>query len=150
MKTGGILVSDEYGSDYITITDDEGNEFELEHLDTIEYNNELYMSFLPADLDEQENPEMIILKVIEEDGEEIFSTLDSDEELQNVYEKFMEHLFDEDQEDDMDEYSGISGILPKKKSSGGPALPLDDDPDHLGLEDDDSDYDHECDHDDCD
>ncbi len=92
-------MSGEYGSDYITITDEEGNEFELEHLDTLEYNNELYMSFLPADLGEQENPEMIILKVIEEDGEELFSTLDSDEELQEVYEKFMEQLFEEDQEE---------------------------------------------------
>jgi uncharacterized protein YrzB (UPF0473 family) len=91
-------VSEEYGSDFVTITDDEGNEFELEHLDTIEYNGELYMSFLPSDLDEKENPEMIILKVVEEDGEEIFSTLDSDEELQLVYEKFMEHLFEEDKD----------------------------------------------------
>ncbi len=96
-------MSEEYGSDYITISDDEGNEFELEHLDTLEYNNELYMSFLPADLDEdEENPEMIILKVIEENGEEIFSTLDSDEELQAVYEKFMEHLFDDAEETDPD------------------------------------------------
>ncbi len=89
-------MSEEYGSDYITISDDEGNEFELEHLDTLEYNDEIYMSFLPADLDEdEESPEMIILKVVEENGEEIFSTLDSDEELQTVYGKFMEHLFDD-------------------------------------------------------
>jgi len=94
-------MSEEYGSDYITITDDEGNEFELELLDTIEYNDEIYMSFLPADLDEEEeNPEMIILKVVEEDGEEILSTLDSDEELQTVYEKFMEQLFADSSEDE--------------------------------------------------
>lgn len=94
-------MSEEYGSDYITITDDEGNEFELELLDTIEYNDEIYMSFLPADLDEEdENPEMIILKVIEENGEEILSTLDSDEELHTVYEKFMEQLFDDASEDE--------------------------------------------------
>ncbi len=92
-------MSEEYGSDYITITDDEGNEFELEHMDTLELNDEVYMSFLPADLDEQENPEMIILKVVEEDGEEIFSTLDSDEELQLVYEKFMERLLEEEQDE---------------------------------------------------
>ena len=89
-------MSEEYGSDYIIISDDEGNEFELEHLDTLEYNDELYMSFLPAEFDEDEDsPEMIILKVVEENGEEIFSTLDSEEELQTIYEKFMEHLFDD-------------------------------------------------------
>lgn len=93
-------MSEEYGSDYITISDADGNEFELEHLDTLEYNDELYMSFLPADPEEgEENAEMIILKVIEEDGEEIFSTLDSDEELQTVYEKFMERLFSDAEED---------------------------------------------------
>ncbi len=110
-------MSEEYGSDYITISDDEGNEFELEHLDTLEYNDELYMSFLPSDLDEDEDsPEMIILKVIEENGEEIFSTLDSEEELQTVYEKFMEHLFDD--ADGIDPKSDVrfmpeKGAMPK-------------------------------------
>lgn len=89
----------EFGSDYITIVDEEGNEFELELLDTIEYNNEVYMSFLPANFDEsKDDPEMIILKVVEENGEEILSTLDSDEELDAVYEKFMEQLFEDDPE----------------------------------------------------
>ena len=29
-------MSEEYGANFITVTDDDGNEFELEHLDTIE------------------------------------------------------------------------------------------------------------------
>lgn len=91
----------EFGSDYITIVDEEGNEFELELLDTIEYNNEVYMSFLPANFDEsKDDPEMIILKVVEENGEEILSTLESDEELDAVYAKFMEQLFENDPEDE--------------------------------------------------
>ena len=108
-------MSEEYGSDYITISDGEGNDFELEHLDTLEYNDELYMSFLPADLDEtEETPEMIILKVIEENGEEIFSTLDSEEELAAVYEKFMAQLFK-----DSDELVTVtdSPLLTKKPAS---------------------------------
>ena len=141
-------MSEDYGSDFITITDDDGNEFELEHLDTIEYNNELYMSFLPADLDEQGNPEMIILKVIEEDGEEIFSTLDSDDELQIVYEKFMEHLFDEDKEDDMKEHADGPNVTPKKNASGRLTSPYDDEDDLIGLEDEVYDYDHKNDQDD--
>ena len=31
-------MSEEFGPDFITVTDEDGNEFELEHLDTIEYN----------------------------------------------------------------------------------------------------------------
>jgi len=93
--------TNEFGSDYITIVDEEGNEFELELLDTLEYKDEIYMSFLPANINlDEENPEMIILKVIEEDGEEILSTLDSDEELNEVYDKFMEQLFEENPDDE--------------------------------------------------
>ena len=41
-------MSKEYGADFITITDEDGNEFELEHLDTLEYNGETYMAFFPT------------------------------------------------------------------------------------------------------
>ena len=47
-------MSDEYGNDIITITDDEGNEFVLEHLHTLEYNGTFYMAFLPTDMDEDD------------------------------------------------------------------------------------------------
>lgn len=95
-------MGDEFGSDFVSITDDDGNEFELEHLDTIEYNGDLYMAFLPADMDENDDDYgMIILKVIKENGEEILATVDDDQEMEAVYNKFMEQLFsDEAYEDD--------------------------------------------------
>ena len=87
----------------ITLTDEEGNEIELELLDTIEHNGTTYHAFFPTIPEGEEVPEeelgLIILKVIEEDGEEILSTLDSDEEMDEVYEQFMETLFDEEDED---------------------------------------------------
>ena len=43
-------MSEEYGSDFISVTDDDGNSFELEHLDTLELDGETYMAFLPADM----------------------------------------------------------------------------------------------------
>ena len=39
---------------------------------------------------------LVIMKAIEENGEELLSTLDSDEELDEVYELFMERFFQED------------------------------------------------------
>ena len=39
----------------------------------------------------------MILKVIHEDGEDLLSTLDSDEELETVYELFMENLFSDEE-----------------------------------------------------
>ena len=102
-------MSEEFGPDFITVTDEDGNEFELEHLDTLEYNGQTYMAFFPAvsedaqegepadiDLDDEEYG-LIIMKVVEEDGEELLSTLDSDEELDAVYDLFVESLFDEDE-----------------------------------------------------
>lgn len=92
-------MSDQYGSNFISITDDNGNEFELEHLDTIEYNGSLYMAFLPAGMDENDDDYgMIILKVIKENDEEILATIDDDKEMEAVYNTFMEQLFcDEDE-----------------------------------------------------
>ena len=38
-------MSEEFGPDFISVTDEDGNEFELEHVDTIEYNGQIYMAF---------------------------------------------------------------------------------------------------------
>ena len=97
-------MSEEFGPDFITITDEDGNDFELEHVDTIEYKGQIYMAFFPADTDEEESEKdeeedgLIILKVVVENGEEQLSTLDSEEELQEVYDQLMEKLFAEDEE----------------------------------------------------
>ena len=93
-------MSEEYGSDFIVITDEEGNEYELEFLSTIEVGEDTYMAFLPADNDEdgEEPTEMIILKVVEENGEELLEAIEDDDELEQVYEFFMEQLFDEETE----------------------------------------------------
>lgn len=95
-------MSENYGPDFITITDEDGNDIELEYLDAMEHNGQTYMAFFPAvaeDADENdEDYGLIILKSIQENGEELLSTLDSDEELNEVYDLFMEQLFEDDEE----------------------------------------------------
>lgn len=97
-------MSDEYGNDFITLTDEEGNEIELEHLDTLEYNGETYMAFIPAMDDKEEalddSAELIILKTEEEDGEEMLVTLDDENELQLVFEMFLSRFEEDDEEDE--------------------------------------------------
>ena len=95
-------MSEEFGSDFITITDDDGQDFELEVLDTMDYKGNTYMAFLPANMDEND-PDygMIILRsVIDDNGEELFESVDDDDELQDVYEHFMVLLFDDEEEED--------------------------------------------------
>ena len=90
-------MSEEYGPDFITLTDEEGNEFELEHLGTLEHKGCTYMSFVPADMDEDDEEfGLILLKVVEKDGEELLADIDNEEELDEVYEQFMEVLFDDE------------------------------------------------------
>ncbi len=93
-------MSEEYGPDFITLTDDEGNEFEMEHLGTLEYNGTVYMSFVPADMDEEdEDFGLILLKVVEKDGEELLADIDDENELNAVYEQFMDVLFEDEEEE---------------------------------------------------
>ena len=92
-------MSEEFGNDIITVTDDDGNEFVLEHLHTLEYHGEPYMAFLPTDMDEDdEDYGIVILKVIQDNGEEILGSVDDPEELEAVYEEFAKVLFDDEEE----------------------------------------------------
>ena len=90
-------MSEDFGSDFLIITDDDGNEFELEHLKTIEIDSQVYMAFLPADMDEEdEDYGLVILKVIEEENEDILISIDNEDELNSVFEKFIELLGGDD------------------------------------------------------
>ncbi|MCL2588148.1 MAG: DUF1292 domain-containing protein [Oscillospiraceae bacterium] len=91
-------MSNEFGGDFVSITDEEGNEFELELLDALVHNDIYYHAFIPAAAEEdgEEDLEIIILKAVDQDGEELLSTLDSEEELAEVYDLFMERLFEDE------------------------------------------------------
>lgn len=98
-------MNEEYGPNFITVTDEDGNDIELELLDVLEHNGKTYMAFFPAvpedeaDAEESDDYGMVILKSIVEGGEELLSTLDSEEELTEVYDLFMELLFQDEDED---------------------------------------------------
>jgi uncharacterized protein YrzB (UPF0473 family) len=95
-------MSDEFGSDFITIVDDDGQEFELEVLDEMTYKGETYVAFLPADMKE-DDPDygIIILRCVQdENGDELFESIDDEEQLQDVYEHFMVLLFDDEDEEE--------------------------------------------------
>ena len=95
-------MSNDYGSDFITLTDDEGVEYELEHLDTLELDNQVYMAFTPADASpDAEELDIVILRVDEDgDTEELLVTVEDEEELERVYAAFMERLESEDADED--------------------------------------------------
>jgi len=91
-------MADQYGSDFITIVDDDGTEYELEVLSTLEYNGSTYMAVIPAaDSLEQLELEVSILKSLEEDGEPILIAIEDEDELQTVYDLIMDQLYEEEE-----------------------------------------------------
>ena len=103
-------MSESFGPDFVTVTDEDGNEFELELVDTLEHKGITYHAFFPAvDADEEtgepkdvdaddEEYGLVIMKTVVDNGEEFLSTPDSDEELDEVYQLFMERFFEEEEE----------------------------------------------------
>ena len=89
-----------YGSDFMTIVDEDGTEFELEILSTLEYNGCTYLAVVPAGIEDDEELEVSILKSVEEDGEPILCAIEDEEELQSVYDLIMDELYAEDDEED--------------------------------------------------
>ena len=91
---------DQYGSDFLSIVDDEGNEYELEVLSTLEYNGNTYLAVIPAaESADQLELEVSVLKSIEENGESILSVIEDQEELEAVYDLIMDALYEEDEEE---------------------------------------------------
>ena len=95
-------MDEDYGN-YITIEDEDGNEFELEQLETLEYEDNSYTLFLPAnmDVDDPDYGYIILRQDYDENtGEFEYCSVDEEELLVAVYDLFMEKIFgDEDAED---------------------------------------------------
>lgn len=92
-------MENEFGSDYITIVDEDGTEYELEVLTTVDYNGCSYLAVVPAaDGEEEVDLEISILKSTEEDGEPLLCAIEDEDELQTVYNLIMDTLYEEEEE----------------------------------------------------
>ena len=91
-------MSEEYGDNFITMVDENGDEFVLEMIESIDYKGATYTAFLPGDMDENDPDYGLVLlrNAVDENGEEVYDTIDDDDELNDVYEQFMRILFDDE------------------------------------------------------
>ena len=94
-------MTDDFGSDFMTIVDEDGTEFELEILTTMEYNGFTYLAVIPADDSEDAGVkyEVSILKSVDEDGESILCAIEDDQELETVEKLIMDQLYEEEDKD---------------------------------------------------
>ena len=96
-------MSEDFGPNFVTLTDDEGNDIELEYVDALEHNGTTYMAFFPVveeDSEDEENEEeygLVILKSQMENGEEFLVTIDDEEEIDKVYDLFMEQILSDEE-----------------------------------------------------
>ncbi len=92
-------MEEQFGSDFITIVDEDGTEFELEVLSTLEYNGNTYLAVVPAGEEDVESLEVSILKSVEEDGESILCAIEDEQELESVYSLIMDELYNQEEDD---------------------------------------------------
>ncbi len=85
----------QFGDDLITITDEDGTEYELEVLARLEYDGADYLALTPADAQDAEEMEVSILRAEEEDGEEVLVAIEDDTELENVYQALMDLIYED-------------------------------------------------------
>lgn len=87
--------------DVISITDEDGVEYELEVLSTVTYRGAEYLALTPADAAEDgEELEVSILRSeTDEDGEPLLLAVEDEAELEAVYDLLMQQMFDGEEEE---------------------------------------------------
>lgn len=86
-----------FGNDIITLTDDEGTNYQFEILDAIETDEGRYLAMIPYFADAKDrlddNGELVLVKVFEdENGEEYFEDIPDDDEYETIAELFIDRL----------------------------------------------------------
>lgn len=92
------IKNDDYNPDLITLTDDEGKEYNFEVLDAIETDTGRYLALLPTYNDPKamldDSGELVIVKVAEENGEEYYCEIEDDDEYETIADAFVDRLED--------------------------------------------------------
>lgn len=89
------------GTSTFTLTDDDGNDFEFELLDFVDYKDKLYAVLLPM---ENENAEddmgIVIMETIFENNEPVFTFVDDEELAQNVLNEYASRVDEHDNDEE--------------------------------------------------
>lgn len=95
----------EDGSDIIELTDEDGVTSEFQYLVTLEHEGESYVVLMALDQEEDakddDEGEVVILKIEKDDnGEDIYESCDDEEVSEQVFNKFVKMLDEEEDDDD--------------------------------------------------
>ncbi len=87
--------NEEYGNDFVTLVDENGKETEFEIVDSLVTENNEYFALIPTETPENlgsDDGELLILKVVEENGEEFLEPIEDDDEYEEISEIFIDRL----------------------------------------------------------
>ena len=99
----------EYTPELFELIDENGNKKQFELIDAAEVRGEQYFAMIPAIEDDDylnADCDLVILKSIEENGEEILASIDDDDEFEFVSAFFLERMeealnsYDDEEDDD--------------------------------------------------
>ena len=93
------LENEDYTPDLISLEDEDGESHDFEIVSAIEEEDATYVALVPVYDEPEESLEepadLVILKVMEEDGEEFFESIDDEMEFNRISKKFMDSLKDD-------------------------------------------------------
>ena len=87
----------EYTPELFELIDEDGNKKAFELMDAAEIDGEQYFAMVPAVENDDyldEDCDLVILKNVEEDGEEILVSIDDDDEFEKVSSYFLQRIQD--------------------------------------------------------
>ena len=87
--------------DIVELIDEDGNEVQFEHLMTLEHEGRAYICLVPVEpMEDVAEDELVILRIeTDEDGNDIYATIEDDAELDAVFEKYLEIAEADDEEE---------------------------------------------------
>ena len=94
-QNNNIPENEDYGNDIVTLVDENGKETEFEIVDSLVTENNEYFALIPtetADNLSDDDGQLVILKVVEEDGAEFLEPIEDDEEFEEISEIFIDRL----------------------------------------------------------
>ncbi len=79
----------------VELIDENGETVQFEHLDTLELDGTTYVVLTPYSEDEEEESDVYIMKIVNEDGEDILVTVEDGKTIKKVFEEFKERTKDD-------------------------------------------------------
>jgi len=92
---------EEMKDNIIELADEDGNPIKFELLLTFDYNGSFYVAMLPQEpLEDMGEDEVLLMRIKEEDEEDVFYPIEDEKELEAVWQAFLDIYYSEEDEDE--------------------------------------------------